>query len=356
MQKFLEGIKVLDLSSVLAGPSVGMFLGELGADVIKIENPLTNGDVTRQWKCPVENPENTLSAYYASVNAYKKIIFLNLQDSSSIEKIHQMLADTDIVLVNFKHGDDKKFQLDYESVKKINPQIIYAQITGFGKEESRVAFDLVLQAETGFMYLNREQDQLPNKMPVALIDVLAAHHLKEGILLALYNRQKTGKGAYVHCSLYDAAICSMLNQASHYLNAGYNPPPMGSRHPNIAPYGEIFTTSDNKLITFAIGNDKQFSLLCDVLQANELFQNEMYSSNAQRVKNRETLYQHLQNKIKNFTAEYIYRECLNKQIPVAMIKDIEEVFKDISAQKLVRKVEIDNQLFNVITSCAFDIQ
>ncbi|MCX7729262.1 MAG: CoA transferase [Bacteroidia bacterium] len=354
--EYLNGIKVLDLSSVLAGPSVGMFLGELGAEVIKIENPITDGDITRQWKCPTENPESNISAYYASINAFKKIEFLDFNLSSSIQKIHSLIKECDILLCNFKSGDDKKFQLDYNTVKNIHPQIIYGHITGFGKNEKRVAFDLILQAETGFMYLNREDNQLPNKMPVALIDVLAAHHLKEGILLSLYNRLKTGKGAYVHCSLYDAAISSLINQASNYLNAAYNPPPMGSKHPNIAPYGEIFVTKDNQLITFAIGSNKQFFELCKILDIVMLMENPLFESNEKRVQNRMQLYNELQNAIKNYTTHFIYNACIEQNVPVAIIKDIANVLQNPLSQKLIKPVVIDGNPFNIITSVAFEIE
>lgn len=355
MNNILKGIKVLDLSSVLAGPSVGMFLAELGAEVLKIENPNTNGDITRQWKCPTEDKDSSFSAYYLSVNAFKKIEFLNLNESTSIQKIHQLILETDIVLCNFKSGDDKKYLLDYNTLKNINPSIIYGHITGFGKENHRVAFDLILQAETGFMHLNREPEHLPNKMPVALIDVLAAHHLKEGILLALYQRIKTGKGAYVHCSLYDAAVCSLVNQATNYLIANYNPPPMGSKHPNIAPYGEIFETKNRKFITFAIGTDKQFQLLCEILNLSDLFNQPDFMHNKERVCNREKLYHILQERIKNFNSDDLYEQCLQRNVPIAIIKDIEQVMKSPLTQKNIRPVNIDGKTYNIITSIAFEI-
>ena len=355
LSHLLKDIRVLDISSVLAGPSVGMFLAELGAEVIKIENPNTNGDITRQWKNPKEHPSHPISAYYASVNAFKKIEFLNFNIPDNVQKIHQLIPQIDIVIANFKYGDDKKFQLDYNTLKQLNPRLIYAQITGFGKADTRIAYDLVLQAETGFMYLNRPDHQLPNKMPVALIDVLAAHQLKEGILLALYQRLKTGQGSYVHCSLYDAAVCSLVNQAANYLVAGFNPPPMGSEHPNIAPYGELFETYDKQYITFAIGSNRQFADLCQLLNLNDIAEHPNFSSNADRVKNRKELYQILQEKIKHLPAAEIYNKCLQNDIPVALIKDIESVMKDQRTQRLIKPVEIEGQKLQIITSIAFEI-
>lgn len=352
---FLKDIQVLDISTVLAGPSVGMFLAELGASVLKLENPATKGDITRQWKNPNENKQRSISAYYAAVNAFKQIQFADFNDEKTIQNIHKKISNTDILICNFKYGNDKKFQLDYETLKKINPSLIYAHLSGFGKQHTRVAYDLILQAETGFMFLNREPHHLPNKMPVALIDVLAAHHLKEGILLALYQRLKTGKGAYIHCSLYDAAVCSLINQATNYLVSHYNPPPIGSKHPNIAPYGEIFQTQDRQLITLAIGSDKQFKALCQLLNIPHIATHPHFADNAERVKNRSVLYDILQKPISANRAEWLYNSCLQKDIPVAIIRDVAQVMNDPHTQKLIKPVVIEGHTLNVITSVAFEM-
>lgn len=353
MDQILKDIRVLDLSSVLAGPSVGMFLAELGAEVIKIENPATNGDVTRTWKNPAENENNPVSAYYLSVNAFKKEIkFLNLHQKENIDYLHSIIHTFDIVISNFKYQDDKKFKLDYQTLKNIHPQIIYAHITGFGYDNPRIAFDLILQAETGYMYLNREPEHLPNKMPVALIDVLAAHHLKEGILLALYQKLKHNKGAYVHCSLYNAAVCSLINQSANYTVAQYNPPPMGSMHPNIAPYGEIFVCKDKTMLTFAIGTDKQFADLCSLLNIPHYSD---FSDNIKRVKNREHLYKILQQEIQKYDSRDLYQNALQNNIPVAIIKDIAQVINHPATQKLIKPVYFNNQTYNIITSIAFEM-
>ncbi len=351
----LKDIKVLDVSSVLAGPSVGMFLAELGADVLKIENATTGGDVTRQWKNPKEEAESTMSAYYLSVNAFKKIQYLDFNNPAAVQFVHRTIAETDIFICNFKKNDAVKFQLDYSTLSKINPSLIYAHITGFGKENSRIAYDLILQAETGFMYLNRKAGQMPNKMPVALIDVLAAHQIKEGILLALYQRIKNNKGAHIHCSLYDAAVCSLVNQATNYLVSDYNPPPMGSLHPNIAPYGEIFETRDKKLITFAIGSDKQFSKLCALLEIPSVAYEEKFSSNTHRVKYRDELYNILHQKIQTFTSAHIYNTCIKEEVPVALIKDVQEVLTHERSQKLIKPVVIGDKTYSIITSIAFEM-
>ena len=210
---FFEGLTVIELASVLAGPATGMFFSELGARVIKIENALTGGDITRQWKLPSESLTSPVSAYYSSVNFNKEIQFMDLNSGAEKMKLYTLIQSADIVISNYKAGDAEKLGMDYPSLKKVNPQIIYAHLGGFPKGIKRVAFDVVLQAETGFMSMNGTSESGPIKMPVALIDVLAAHQLKEVLLLALLNREKTGSGAYVSTTLYESAIASLANQA-----------------------------------------------------------------------------------------------------------------------------------------------
>ena len=197
MSAIFKNLKVIELANVLAGPAVGMFFAELGADVIKIENKTTNGDVTRSWKLTTENPNQKGSAYFASVNWNKKSLFLDLKDAFDKTKVLELIKDADIVIANYKKGDAEKLGMDYESLKKTNPKLIYAHISGFGEDSSRIAFDIVLQAETGFMFMNGTSESGPIKMPVALIDILAAHQLKEGVLVALIKRMQTNEGSKV---------------------------------------------------------------------------------------------------------------------------------------------------------------
>jgi crotonobetainyl-CoA:carnitine CoA-transferase CaiB-like acyl-CoA transferase len=186
----LSDLKVLDLSTVLAGPSVGTFLAELGAKVIKIEHP-QHKDVTRSWKLPVEDKEATVSAYFSSINYKKDYLSLDLTDESDKRSFLEMVKEADVVLSNFKRSDYEKFGIEDEKLLTLNPQIIIGKINGYGNESDRVAYDLILQAESGFMSINGTEDSGPVKMPVAVIDVLAAHHLKEAILLASLIRHPT---------------------------------------------------------------------------------------------------------------------------------------------------------------------
>lgn len=343
MNSIFRNLKVVELANVLAGPAVGMFFSELGAEVIKIENKATDGDVTRSWKLPSENPKSKSSAYYASVNWNKKIIFADLKKEIDKKKIIRLIAKADIVISNYKKGDDVKFGMDYSSLKKINPTLIYAHISGFGETSNRTAFDIVLQAETGFMYMNGTKKSGPIKMPVALIDILAAHQLKEGILVSLIKRGTTGKGSKVTVSLYDAAISSLANQATNWLMAKHNPQPMGSLHPNIAPYGEIFNTLDKKLIVLAIGNDKQFKELCILLDLKSLLKKDKFSTNRNRVKNRDKLFELLNEEIKKHKSQSLLYHFIQKDIPAGLIKSVKDVLKHKNVKQLSLK---ENDSFN----------
>ncbi|MGZ4035848.1 MAG: CaiB/BaiF CoA transferase family protein [Bacteroidia bacterium] len=335
METFFKDLKVIELANVLAGPAVGMFFAELGAEVIKIENKNTNGDVTRSWKLPAEDPNSPVSAYYSSVNWNKKNLEVDLKSQSEKQKIYDLIKNADVVISNYNPGDDIKLGMDHETLKKINPELIYAHLTGFGNDSSRTAYDLVLQAETGFMFMNGTAESGPVKMPVALIDVLAAHQLKEGILVALIKKLKTGKGSKVSVSLYDSAIASLANQATNWLMVGQDPQRSGSLHPNIAPYGEIFTTSDGKMIVLAIGNNKQFSQLCKQLKIEEQCSGQKFSSNTDRVKNRNELFKIVQNAIKNYSSKELMNDFIKNDIPAGLIKSVKEVFENEKAKCLI---------------------
>jgi crotonobetainyl-CoA:carnitine CoA-transferase CaiB-like acyl-CoA transferase len=349
--KFTE-LKIVDLSTVLAGPSVGTFFAELGAKVLKIESPQFP-DVTRSWKLPTENPNSPISAYFSSVNYKKNYLQLDFSNPEQVKELMEILADADILLSNFKKSSEVKFGLTSEILLKKFPHLIIGKITGFGEDSDRIAYDLILQAETGFMSMNGTPDSGPVKMPVALIDVLAAHQLKEGLLVALLDRISTKKGRKVSVSLYDAAISSLANQASNYLMENHIPKRMGSLHPNIAPYGEIFKTKDEMLVTFAIGSDLHFQKLSALVGQSELKEDERFKTNQLRLQNRTLLAEILQNQIKLFNWQQLEVECKKNFIPAARIKNLEEVFEDPEAQRLVLKEEISGILTKRVTSIAF---
>lgn len=342
-----EQLTVVELASVLAGPSTGLFFVELGAKVIKIENKNTKGDVTRQWKLANEDKDHPYSAYYSSVNADKKSLFLDLKDSADFLKLKTILAKADIVIANFKAGDAEKLKLDFDSIKILNPHIIYGEITGFGKV-NRTAYDVVLQAESGFLSMNGTSDGTLCKMPVALIDILAAHHLKEGLLIALLKQQKEKKAVKVSVSLYQTAIASLANQATNWLMGKHIAQPMGTLHPNIAPYGELFTCKDGKQIVLAIGTNKQFHQLCIVLGDHSISEDERFITNQLRVKNRQILAELIGDLIRKYERSEILNLLLEQHVPVGAVRNIKEVFEIPSAQPFIkRSLKEDKEMISV---------
>ena len=348
----LNYLKIIDLSTVLAGPSVGSFFAELGAKVLKIENS-NRPDVTRNWKLPTENNSSNVSAYFSSINYKKNYLNLNLSIEKDYHIFLKIIKDADILISNFKKGDDIKLNITDEILRTHNPKLIIGKINGYGSESARVAYDLILQAETGFMSMNGTTESGPVKMPVAFIDVLAAHHLKEGLLLALLEKQKNGKGKTVEVSLYDAAVCSLVNQASNYLMSGHVPQRIGSLHPNIAPYGEIFTTKDNKQLTFAVGSESHFEKLCLYLDLRHLLANPNFETNQKRVENRDELFQILNERITKLESKSIFEAMNAANVPCGIIKSLDEVFENSAAQKLIREEIIENQPTKRVTSIAF---
>lgn len=333
--KPMANLKVIELASVLAGPAVGMFFAELGADVLKVENSTTGGDTTRHWKMPSENPAEADSAYFHAVNWGKRHVFLDLNQATALAQLMEWLKDADVVITNFKKGGGEKLGLDFASLAQWNPRLIYASITAYGEDDPRPGFDVAIQAETGWMHMNGEPDGPPTKMPVALMDLLAAHQLKEGILLALLQREKTGKGCEVTVSLFDTGVASLANQAANWLNLKHLPQRMGSRHPNIAPYGEIFYTKDEKPLIVSTGTEQHFKALCGLLGASQIGEDGRFTTNALRLQHRDALAGLLQAAFLNFTSEEVLVKCQAAQVPVAPVRDLREVFELPAARDLI---------------------
>jgi crotonobetainyl-CoA:carnitine CoA-transferase CaiB-like acyl-CoA transferase len=354
--EFFKGYKVIELASVLAGPAVGAFFAELGAEVIKVENKTTLGDVTRKWKLPVEKKEST-SAYYASVNWNKQVLLLDFNDQTDKQRLYELIPEADIIVSNFKPSSAKKLGMDYDSLKSINSGLIYAQLTGFGEDSSLPAFDVVLQAEAGFLYMCGEPGGDPVKMPVALIDILAAHQLKQGILMALIKKMKTGEGSYIYTSLLESAIASLANQATNWLMAGHIPQPMGTGHPNIAPYGDIFYSSDDKPIVIAVGTDQQFRQLCRCLDMAHLADQERFAANHQRVQNRVILVEFLRPAFNRFPRETLMKKFNEMGVPAGRVRNMEEVFEIPVAQKMIlEEVKEDGTHCKSVKTVAFTLE
>jgi len=342
--RYFAGLKVVEISGVLAGPAAGLFFAELGAQVFKIENKRTGGDPIRKWKLPEEG-EVKASAYYHSVNWGKETVVLDFGSADDLIRLHAYLQEADIALVNFKAGDAAKWKLDNTSLRLLYPQLIIGEIKGF-KTSDRVAYDAVLQAETGFMSINGTALTGPLKMPVAFIDLFAGHQLKEGLLIALLNRSKHGKGALVSVTLEESAIASLANQASTWLNTGVIPQQQGSLHPVIAPYGETFCTLDKRYIVLAVGTDQQFRKLCNILAIQGVADNEEFSTNPARIVHRKKLAAILSEAFLLRSAEELMQEFAEQDVPAGLVKNMQQLFETPVAQEMI----LDQNEENNITS------
>ena len=355
--KFFKGLKVVEFASVLAGPAVGMFFAELGAEVIKIENKTTGGDVTRGWKQTSEDPDSSISAYWCSVNWGKQHLFLDLRDAEDREMAFNIAITADLVISNFKPTSARKMGFDASTLRNKNPRLIYAQLNAYADpEDESPAFDAVLQAEAGFLYMNGEADRPPVKMPVALIDILAAHQLKEAILIALLHRERTGEGIEVSSSLLESALASLANQASNYLMNGSIPQRMGSKHPNIAPYGDTYLCSDGQTLLLAVGTARQFSHLCGVLGLESMLENPDFQTNSARVQHREAMNVFLADKIGQLTLEDAMTKFQAHGVPAARIRDMKSVFELPAAQSMILEEKTaDGTMTKRVKTIAFKI-
>lgn len=340
MDNALKDLIVIELASVLAGPSVGMFFAELGATVIKIENPATGGDVTRSWKLPRESADTDISAYFASANWGKKSIALDAGDEQAYQIMLRLIKKADIAIVSFKPGDAQRLKLDYDTLSAANQRLIYGEINGYGSDDPRVGYDAIVQAASGFTYMNGQPEGPPTKMPVALVDVLAAHQLKEALLVALLQRSVSGKGRAVSVSLIQAGVAALANQASNYLMSGHVPQRMGSDHPNIVPYGSVFTTSDGHEIVVGIGSNRQFGRFCKILGIPELADDPKFSENKQRVAHRAELLEILAGKVRQWPREHLLQQMQAAFIPAGGILTMDDVFRQPAAAQMILSTEL----------------
>lgn len=345
---------MVELASVLAGPSVGMFLAELGAEVVKIEPP-GKGDVTRSWKLPSEDPQSTVSAYFASCNAGKQHRFVDWRTDAGRKEVQALLAKADILLTNFRDFTTVDTWLTPETRFKENPRLIYCQLDGYESEPGRPAYDVVLQAETGYMSMNGSPESGPLKMPLAFMDLITAHQMKEAILLSLYRREKNGEGCLIRSSLERSALAGIANQSTNWLMAGHIAKPMGSLHPNIAPYGETFTCSDGKPIVLAVGNDKHFAKLATLLGHPQWSLDDRFSTNKQRVIHREALSREMAPAFKTQAAEQWAKLFQQANIPAGVIRSMDEVHAGPIARDMVWEEEMEGQPTKRLSSLGFSI-
>ncbi|WP_217589797.1 CaiB/BaiF CoA transferase family protein [Lentibacillus saliphilus] len=321
----LEGIKILDLSRVLAGPYCTMILGDLGADVIKVEAP-GGSDDTRKWGPPFQND---VSAYYLCANRNKRSITVNLKTQDGIETIKALAAESDVIINNFKSGAMTRFGLGYDRLKEINPKLIDCTITGFGEtgpKKDLPGYDYIIQAMSGFMSITGDEQSGPQKMGVAIADILTGLYACIGIQAALIERTQSGTGQKLDLSLYDSAVSALVNIGSNHLMSGRIPKPLGNQHANIVPY-QTFDTQDGEMV-IAVGNDGQFKALCTVIERLDMAEDERYRTNPARVKHRTELTSQLQDIFATKPTAYWEKLCRDQNIPCGPIQNLAEVTQD----------------------------
>lgn len=321
----LEDIKVLDLSRVLAGPYCTMVLGDLGAEVIKVESP-SEGDETRKWGPPFQED---VSAYYLSANRNKKSITVDLKTDDGIELIKKLVSESDVIINNFKSGTMDRLGLGFETLQNLNPAIVFCQITGFGEtgpNKDMPGYDFIIQAMSGLMSITGDGETGPQKMGIAITDVLTGLYACIGIQAALLERVKSGRGQKLDISLYDSAVSSLINIGSNYLMSEKIPDALGNNHANIVPY-QTFKTSDGEIV-IAVGNDNQYKALCNVLETPELGTDTRFVTNPERVKHRKQLVPQLQKVFTKKSTAYWQTQCQMHNIPCGPIQNLEEVTKD----------------------------
>ncbi|HEY0978986.1 MAG TPA: CaiB/BaiF CoA-transferase family protein [Flavobacteriales bacterium] len=347
---------VVETAGVLAGPSVGLFFAELGARVIKLENRRTKGDVTRSWKLPSEDPDSPVSAYFSSVNLHKEHRLVDLTDPAFREERDALLAQADVLITNHLDEDAEKLGLGRERLRTLNPRLVHGHIRGYMHDRERPAYDVVLQAESGYIAMTGADTEHPAKLPVAMIDILAGHQLKEGLLLALLQRERTGQGAYVEVSLEEAALTGLINQASNWLMAGHLAQPIGTLHPNIAPYGEVFPCADGLRLVLAVGSDRQFRALCLALDLPLVPDLPAFLTNAVRVVNRHQLAATLAPRIAGFTRAELLKTLSAVQVPAGAVNTMAEALSTPAAKGLLRESLIDGQRTLRLSGNAFRIE
>ncbi|MEV6324098.1 CoA transferase [Nocardia sp. NPDC051787] len=324
----LDNVRVLDFTRILAGPFATMQLADFGAQVTKVERPGT-GDDTRGWGPPYD--AHGQATYFQAVNRNKDSIVLDLTDERDRARARALAVDVDIVVENFRPGLMAEFGLDYDQLRPANPGLVYCSITGFGRGAGAAlpGYDLLIQALGGLMSITGSADGEPQKVGVALVDVLAGLFATTGILTALHHRQITGAGQRVDIDLLSCLLAALVNQASAYTAAGVVPTRMGNQHPSIAPY-ELLSCADGDLV-LAVGNDRQFATLCDELGAPHLPVDPQFATNTARVQHRDKLRAELENRLATKSAADWAAALARVRVPAGTVNDIAGAF-ELAAQ------------------------
>jgi crotonobetainyl-CoA:carnitine CoA-transferase CaiB-like acyl-CoA transferase len=327
----LKGIRVLDLSRILAGPWSTMTLADLGAEVWKVEDP-RGGDDTRTWRPP---ETGGVSTYYLTANRTKKSIAIDLNRPEGRDLVRKLARQADVVVENLRPATLRRWGFDYETFRAINPRIIYCSISGYGRATrfaDRPGYDFVLQAECGFMAITGEPSGTPMRLGVAFIDILAGMNAVQAILAALYARERTGEGQAIDIALLDSGLQGLANVATGFLNTGQEARRYGNAHPSIVPY-ELFTTAEGRHVAIAVGNDEQYRRLClEVLASPELWEDERFQSNQARTLNRAILVPELQRRFAKLDAEALQRRMREQGIPAGEVRSVSAALNSAEAR------------------------
>ncbi|WP_319825337.1 CaiB/BaiF CoA-transferase family protein [Thalassovita sp.] len=337
----LEGIKVVELARILAGPWAGQALSDLGAEVIKIESP--GGDDTRQWGPPyIENDGEKTAAYFHSCNRGKRSVTVDFRTPEGQARVRELVRDADVLIENFKLDGLKKYGLDYDSLKEVNPRLIYCSITGFGQTgpyAHRAGYDYIIQGMSGLMSITGDPDGQPQRAGIAITDLFTGMYSTTGILAALLHRERTGKGQHIDMALLDCAVAVTANQAMNYLSTGTPPGRTGNYHPNLTPY-QVFDCADGYII-IATGNDAQYQRLCALLGLDWMISAPEFLRNPDRVANRERMIGLLMDETRKWTKADLLAGCEAQGIPAGPINDMAEVFADPQVQARGLRIDLD---------------
>ncbi|CAE6844952.1 Acetyl-CoA:oxalate CoA-transferase [Paraburkholderia aspalathi] len=343
----LDGVRVVDLSRILAGPSCTQLLADLGADVVKVEKP-GEGDDTRKWGPPYhvghDGTDIAESAYYCAANRNKRSVEIDLASTSGQLLVRELLGDADVVVENYKVGALSRYGLGYDHLSKEFPRLVYCSITGFGQTgpyADRPGYDFVAQAMGGLMSITGQPEGEPTKVGVGIVDLMCGMYATVGILAALRHRDRTGEGQHIDCSLLDSCVAMLANEGTNFLTSGKVPQRRGNDHPNIVPY-RVFQTADGFMIV-AVGNDQQFQKWCVVAGAHDLASHPDYQRNADRVRNREVLNSRVAHYMRSKHSAAWLEELGAAGVPCSPIHDIQDAFHDPHVRSRGMLVEIDSK-------------
>ncbi|RUZ65941.1 CaiB/BaiF CoA-transferase family protein [Mesorhizobium sp. M7A.F.Ca.US.007.01.1.1] len=349
----LKGVRVVELARILAGPWAGQLLADLGADVIKVESP-DGGDDTRKWGPPFvigKDGENLSAAYYHSCNRGKRSIAIDFSTPEGAETVRRLVATSDVLIENFKLGGLKKYGLDYDSLRKINPRLVYCSITGFGQDgpyAPRAGYDFIIQAMAGMMSITGEVGREPQKAGVAISDIFTGLYSVIAIQAALRHAEQTGEGQHVDMALFDTQISALGNQNLNYLVSGRSPVQMGNAHMNIAPY-EVVPVRDGHII-LAVGNDGQFAKFCAAVGLDDLPANPDFATNPARVANRVKLRERMIEALKVFDRDPLLAKLEAASVPASPINTIGQMFADPQTIARGMRLDLDDGHGNLLPS------